>query len=480
MDTFDQERQNLYDRFVASLSDKTEKYFFDEDDIIEIIDYAGDLSNDFVRIEALMYGARYFPDSAELRRRRAVLYTEVIQPENREGFADVYVENDVLTALSKMDVYEITSDEARSRLREIFDSVDSFNDEETIRFIMTANLFGLVDDLFDNFEAFKLKTTNVPIALYQMADSYMSYNPERAALFIEQLVEFCPMVPEYWRMLAEARFTIDAQDLSAMENVDMALALQPDYAPALALKAKIITCYPDPSRYLDEMERIYQALPLEEPIVMAYLSIMDDKTRQTKGEQILSKTLENSKIVLPSCLTAMLNINPAKGLKLLDHYIEKHLLGLSDIDEIIRHIARLNTETAFEVAKRIMDRYNYNELLIRAAEALFVNGGFRDMLKLLDLFEVNGEETTYFIQELTLLKTVALYKLRDFAGATECANKFLSFDSPSDNPYQAQIIWNIVNFIGAQTVAYTIINLSTPEGRLTNDPDEFTFLGLWS
>ena len=56
-------REELYNRFKLSLSRPVTERFFDEDELVEIYDYAGDVSDDYVQLEALFCGARLYPES---------------------------------------------------------------------------------------------------------------------------------------------------------------------------------------------------------------------------------------------------------------------------------------------------------------------------------------------------------------------------------------------------------------------------------
>ena len=71
-------RRALYERFYAIVGradnpQDADDAYFDEDDIIEIYDYANDMNDDFIKLEALFYGARMFPASEALRTRRDYL-----------------------------------------------------------------------------------------------------------------------------------------------------------------------------------------------------------------------------------------------------------------------------------------------------------------------------------------------------------------------------------------------------------------------
>ncbi len=61
-------REELYRRFRQSLSQPVTERYFDEDELVEVYDYAGDISDDYVQMEALFCGARLYPESQALSR----------------------------------------------------------------------------------------------------------------------------------------------------------------------------------------------------------------------------------------------------------------------------------------------------------------------------------------------------------------------------------------------------------------------------
>ena len=76
MDEAENTRQALYERFLESLRRPVAERFFDEDELVEIFDYSGDLNDDYVRLEVLMCGFRLYPESDALAARRAVFYND--------------------------------------------------------------------------------------------------------------------------------------------------------------------------------------------------------------------------------------------------------------------------------------------------------------------------------------------------------------------------------------------------------------------
>ena len=66
-DNNDDTRQGLYNEFESEIvkAGNPEAYF-DENDLVEIFDYASDMDNYIVKMEVLLYGARHYPASEAL------------------------------------------------------------------------------------------------------------------------------------------------------------------------------------------------------------------------------------------------------------------------------------------------------------------------------------------------------------------------------------------------------------------------------
>lgn len=484
MDEFDNERQLLFDRFSQSLKDRTQQYFFDEDDIVEIFDYAGDLNNDFVRAEALMYGARYYPDSERLRQRRALFYTDTLQSENTEGLEDVYAtDSNMLTKLSLMRIRPIGKDMAKEQLRHLVDDCETMDDEETIRLVGVADEYDLLDWIDSNLEYFKSKTSNKAALIYELAYSLSENNPDRAAELFEVLVEDRPYVADYWQLLARAQFNSSGYKEKADESLDMALAIDPDNNDAWLLKAQIIAMNPLAPEHREIMAKIYERLPMIPDVVLTYLHTMDAASMRDLGVKILLKHLRENQYISVPLYESLLILDPEAGLGMFDEVINSTGISLSDFEPIVWHVAAANTDTALELCQLILSHSTEDEqraMLWSMSLAMFVYARFDAVISLTDRCLALQSADIDVERHITLIRAISFYKMKKFDNAMMMAQKYLSYEQPDDgDSFPAQGYWNRVNFIGAQTCAHVLVNLCTPEGRVNNDPDDFTFAGLW-
>ncbi|MDE7393776.1 MAG: hypothetical protein K2M80_04815, partial [Muribaculaceae bacterium] len=61
----------LYNQFINEIKKSSPSIYYDEDDLIDIFDTAGDLCDTPTQLEVLLLGYKLFPESEDLLKRRA-------------------------------------------------------------------------------------------------------------------------------------------------------------------------------------------------------------------------------------------------------------------------------------------------------------------------------------------------------------------------------------------------------------------------
>ncbi len=259
------ERLKLYERFKQSLAEGSDADFFDADDLVIIIDQAVDLEDEYVQIEALMRGYRFFPDNAELKNRRAFLYYDLNLDAGVKDMLDVNHDASPMWEILKVRSAAASaasadadfSDKARKMLSEILVRYDKFDDETVIQFVDCAADCGLFDWLVKKEKALRSKTDYLPSLLYELfvvadgrGDSAYSLR------LLEELTEIEPFNIDFWNALAQTQSSADnlAEALSA---TDYALAIDSDNAMALTLRASVLIRM---ARYAEALEIIDQLI----------------------------------------------------------------------------------------------------------------------------------------------------------------------------------------------------------------------------
>ena len=80
MDNYEDENKALLERFATALKEGDVTADFDVEELLDIFDFAGDYGMDYLRAEALFWGAAHYPGNKELLERRAVFYSDGLGP----------------------------------------------------------------------------------------------------------------------------------------------------------------------------------------------------------------------------------------------------------------------------------------------------------------------------------------------------------------------------------------------------------------
>ncbi len=234
-DDGDTSREDLYRRFRKSLKEPASERFFDEDELVEIFDYAGDIDDLYARIEVLCCGARLYPDSKALADRRALLY---LDEDDSDSLAKAFLDDNKNLSSPLVDIVSLEinrpgPDAAPAALEFLLSQYDSFTDEEIIRFVDLAVDLGQYQWLIADLDILRTKVHFLPSLLYEILNEADSRNDFATAISLaEELIELEPFSVTYWGALfrAHARAGHEAE---ARSSFDYAKALAADNPPAI-------------------------------------------------------------------------------------------------------------------------------------------------------------------------------------------------------------------------------------------------------
>lgn len=250
MDNERNPREELYQRFKKSLTQAVNQRYFDEDELVEIFDYAGDLQDDYVQLEVLLCGARLYPESTGLSERRLLFYLDTSEDDTdqRTEAASKYLADNPDTTSILFDIARMETnpgDDPEASLEYILHQYDSFGDEETIRFVDLAIDLGQYKWLIDHLDEISSKVPYKPTLLYEIArEADSRYDNETLVRTADGLIEAEPFTVGYWIMLFRGQARLDRRD-DARTTYDSAKALAADDPEAmLAIADTVYTSAP--------------------------------------------------------------------------------------------------------------------------------------------------------------------------------------------------------------------------------------------
>lgn len=261
-------REDLYRSFLKSLKEPASERFFDEDELVEIFDYAGDLADDYARAEVLFCGARLYPDSIPLKERRALLYFDLEDAEKdlRDGSAAAYIADNSDHTSLLFDIVRLEANrppDAAAALDFLMAQYSTFSDEETIRFVDLAFDLDSYDWVIENIDRISKKVKYQPALLYEvLREAEERDDNTTVALLAEELIEAEPFAIAYWAMLFRAQARLFREE-EARQTFDTARALGADNPAALLNLAD--TVYTSAPYLQHEALEMLEALKAEYP-----------------------------------------------------------------------------------------------------------------------------------------------------------------------------------------------------------------------
>lgn len=243
MDSEQRRVRKLYQQFRRDLTKGEISSDYDENDLIEIYDFASDNGDEYVQLSVLLSAARICPDSEELSQRRGYyFYDRVALGQGAYDMASAHKTESALWAI----LWELVQLPSAGKDHEaVFDSIlDRYSDydDETIIQLVSACCY---NDLYDWLKRRKVdiqKRCLYPDTfLYELSEeAHLRGDDGYAVELLEELTRMVPFNASYWVLLSQCYFDLNDK-ANALSAVDYALAI--DAKSASALNQKMIVLY---------------------------------------------------------------------------------------------------------------------------------------------------------------------------------------------------------------------------------------------
>lgn len=293
------ERRDLYEEFESEVVKRgNTEAFFDENDLIEIFDYASDYDNYIVKMEVLLYGAIHYPKSEALATRRAWLYYSFGDVETTKELNGRVTQEGILNKLldlrAKNADLSMQPEEIIAELEKILDSTDDFEDEEIIQFTDYAMEMRLEQWLSDNKARIQSKCSYPQTFLYEFADrSEENEDLATAASLFEELTMLEPFTLDFWLRLATVQINREDYE-SALSSSEYALAIDPDSVMGMRIKgAALYRLERGPEAVAEIYSKVIASTEAEDSDVSTLAAALIECNRNAEAIDMLTSYLES-------------------------------------------------------------------------------------------------------------------------------------------------------------------------------------------
>ena len=281
LNSHDDNRRELYERFREELRTDRRSMFFDEDDLIELYDYANDRRDRFTALEVLFCGERLYPSSTALAERRALFYLNLDDEAAAEA-VELLPDDSMIKRLTALRVSHADTETARKELDTLLSTRSAFSDEEIIQLSDTAEELGLYDWLLANRSKIAAHTDYPPTFLYELCQIAQSRDPEEALRILEDLTMMEPFSIDFWLLTGQIQLETGNAE-KALPALEYALAIDPENVRGLMMKAQAFNELQYPA---DQIEAVLRDVMTIDPDVgPAYLAMAMLYAQSGKAEE---------------------------------------------------------------------------------------------------------------------------------------------------------------------------------------------------
>ena len=348
MDREQRRREKLYRNFKESLTGGDTPPAYDENDLVDIFDYANDMYDEYVQFEVILLAARLYPESEEMMQRRAFyMYGNLSMTDGAANLAAAHRQESALWTLLDLMVRHPSESECKSVMQSVIDRYSEFDDETAIQLVDVCSDLGIFDWLTEHKEEIQKRCAYPETFLYELAmeaDSRGEY--KLAAKFMEELTDREPFNAMFWHMLAQLQVRLDNYT-DALASIDYALAIDADATAYRLTKAQIMfDMKTDKVKAVEIVEDVLKTEP-DNKLAVHTLAVM--------------YTIENRSKDAVALVKNYLVANPS------DQVALEHLLMFGDRDSAVEAVKRYFSESTGNAeewtawAKSLYNRGQYRE-----------------------------------------------------------------------------------------------------------------------
>lgn len=454
-------RDELYARFQHSLTKPISERFFDEDELVEIFDFASDRNDTYVQMEVLLCGARLYPESAALADRHALFYMDEDESNElgRRYLQDNSNQSSPLTDIARLTVNPPSPEKAEEALQYILDQYGVFTDEEIIRFVNAAFELGHYRWVVTKLPELRKKVNYLPSLLFEVLNEADTHEDDELCIRLaEELIELEPFGMQYWALIFRAHARAGHWD-EARTAFEYARALGAGKGQPMFWLAETVAKW---AQYLvdDAIEMVQEAID-SDPENFPYTDCMGvllsvKYNRQDEAEQLFRQFFKAHPEQWAPLRQILLAANPEDAAELLG----THLQAAENPSECLKELTELlpqmetsgiyNTMTAVLSVLSDLDELG-PDLIEFVVEACFVNRKFDILLDNMESYMASTDILQSPAKLFTLVPaTLLAYKL---TGQEEKAAAFIELTH--------QTIESMLHFgpLPMRFTAFGIVNL---------------------
>lgn len=273
--------------------------YYEEDELLDIFDYASDIADDAVRMEVILLAQRLCPGSPDIAERKAMLYWSMGNDTAAGKVMNAIPGKHFLARLTKLRIDKGKDGLSGNDLSRLIKGVKagSLPDEEIIQLIEAAEDSQQQQWLIDNYDRLKTLAEYPETLMYDLVDPIIDWLGKDGSEFVGRLLDDLTMASPYdlgyWEFAAQTELERLDDPQRALGFVEYALAINPQSVKSLVMKSEALLSLKDPNvaEALKVAQTAYREQPDSMNTCMAYAHALRLNNQPKEAVEVIERYL---------------------------------------------------------------------------------------------------------------------------------------------------------------------------------------------
>lgn len=465
--------KELYDRFRREVLEEKTVDYYEEDELLDIYDYAQDEGDVMVQFYVFLTARRLHPDST-LFDERAGFFLSYI---SNEAGADMLARRDrqesPLWDVLALSIAHYPDGHPDDDMRSLLAKHDKFDCESVLKLMDLLRDLTRPDLVAEAYMALRDKAEDTRSLLFEAATILKDY-PEHSSLarqLAEELTQTEPFNIDCWLLLAKTEFA-NSHPEEAISAADYALAIDPENLEGALVRAVVLSAGESTRAQAEEELRAFLKRVPDNPIATKALAdCYRGRHKDSAAIETYASFMSKGEDGNPEAILEIMRLNPADATPYLDIY--NSIVG-DNIEQWQKAALTLYNEKAYAQGAVFLDyfteKYGFTTLSELHLRLLYLARRYGDYVARFDQLNVYRSENQPSPIEISvmgyLLLCSSLLKLHRFGDLDQLSSVILS------NPPEIPDMEDIMKFKGIQLTLQQMRILAQHEAyALIDDPD---------
>ena len=234
--------RHIYEKFRKNVvTGNVPSQYIDEDDLVDIYDYAGDNGDEYVQLMAIICAMNQCPNNEDMLQRRAYFFMQNLGlVDSAKHLMQGHRNESALWEILSLLIERPDREEVVASLERIVKTFNDFDDETIIQLVNVCSELGLLDWLKDNKERIQKRCMYADTFLYETARMMAeNFDHQFAIKLLDELTGIEPFNVLYWQLLADEYIQLDDY-ANALNAIDYALAIDGNNSELQLMRAQIL------------------------------------------------------------------------------------------------------------------------------------------------------------------------------------------------------------------------------------------------